>query len=124
MRISDWSSDVCSSDLPPQKRLCRQVAKDKEQQAAYRIEEQDVAEPDQIEMREAEQREPDHAGIMRRRRAAPLRRGAFDDEQGAGAEQQREKPAHLGIDEHRSEEHTSELQSLMRISYAVFRLKK
>src|SRR3546814_6889393 len=26
--------------------------------------------------------------------------------------------------EHRSEEHTSELQSLMRISYAVFRLKK
>src|SRR3546814_15862664 len=85
MRISDWSSDVCSSDL---------VAEEKEQQPAYRIEEQDVAEPDQIEMREAEQREPDHAGIMRRRRAAPLRRGAFDDEQGAGAEQQREKPAH------------------------------
>src|SRR3546814_5208505 len=29
---------------------------------------------------------------------------------------------HLG--DHRSEEHTSELQSLMRISYAVFCLKK
>src|SRR3546814_7682310 len=28
------------------------------------------------------------------------------------------------IDTHRSEEHTSELQSLMRISYAVFCLKK
>src|SRR3546814_10239845 len=28
------------------------------------------------------------------------------------------------IDMHRSEEHTSELQSLMRISYAVFCLKK
>src|SRR3546814_4710107 len=28
------------------------------------------------------------------------------------------------IDDHRSEEHTSELQSLMRISYAVFCLKK
>src|SRR3546814_3662646 len=28
------------------------------------------------------------------------------------------------IDRHRSEEHTSELQSLMRISYAVFCLKK
>src|SRR3546814_1545808 len=28
------------------------------------------------------------------------------------------------INDHRSEEHTSELQSLMRISYAVFRLKK
>src|SRR3546814_3494418 len=30
----------------------------------------------------------------------------------------------LGDDEERSEEHTSELQSLMRISYAVFCLKK
>src|SRR3546814_4727931 len=30
----------------------------------------------------------------------------------------------LGIIEKRSEEHTSELQSLMRISYAVFCLKK
>src|SRR3546814_8980123 len=30
----------------------------------------------------------------------------------------------LEIDEVRSEEHTSELQSLMRISYAVFCLKK
>src|SRR3546814_2370612 len=29
-----------------------------------------------------------------------------------------------GPDENRSEEHTSELQSLMRISYAVFCLKK
>src|SRR3546814_10513362 len=32
--------------------------------------------------------------------------------------------AHLVIDYVRSEEHTSELQSLMRISYAVFCLKK
>src|SRR3546814_7978212 len=31
---------------------------------------------------------------------------------------------HLQIQEARSEEHTSELQSLMRISYAVFCLKK
>src|SRR3546814_6090307 len=30
----------------------------------------------------------------------------------------------IGKDGHRSEEHTSELQSLMRISYAVFCLKK
>src|SRR3546814_8073147 len=30
----------------------------------------------------------------------------------------------VGGDDHRSEEHTSELQSLMRISYAVFCLKK
>src|SRR3546814_1826094 len=31
---------------------------------------------------------------------------------------------HLALDPNRSEEHTSELQSLMRISYAVFCLKK
>src|SRR3546814_3072646 len=34
------------------------------------------------------------------------------------------KPRLLLLDEPRSEEHTSELQSLMRISYAVFCLKK
>src|SRR3546814_2630132 len=32
--------------------------------------------------------------------------------------------AHLMVEDPRSEEHTSELQSLMRISYAVFCLKK
>src|SRR3546814_9762393 len=35
-----------------------------------------------------------------------------------------EIPHPLGIEACRSEEHTSELQSLMRISYAVFCLKK
>src|SRR3546814_1492993 len=34
------------------------------------------------------------------------------------------KPYSIGLEEFRSEEHTSELQSLMRISYAVFCLKK
>src|SRR3546814_1061317 len=33
-------------------------------------------------------------------------------------------PELVDLDGHRSEEHTSELQSLMRISYAVFCLKK
>src|SRR3546814_6301902 len=33
-------------------------------------------------------------------------------------------PRRSGSDQQRSEEHTSELQSLMRISYAVFCLKK
>src|SRR3546814_3146914 len=36
----------------------------------------------------------------------------------------RAKSAFLAMMSHRSEEHTSELQSLMRISYAVFCLKK
>src|SRR3546814_5258449 len=36
----------------------------------------------------------------------------------------RAKPPHMVDQPRRSEEHTSELQSLMRISYAVFCLKK
>src|SRR3546814_2622885 len=36
----------------------------------------------------------------------------------------RGRPAILAVKDLRSEEHTSELQSLMRISYAVFCLKK
>src|SRR3546814_9646749 len=55
-----------------------------------------------------------------------------DHRQGeAGALQQAAEVAHVGQRRHagadaarRSEEHTSELQSLMRISYAVFCLKK
>src|SRR3546814_2054412 len=35
-----------------------------------------------------------------------------------------DRTVHLFQEEYRSEEHTSELQSLMRISYAVFCLKK
>src|SRR3546814_10807227 len=46
----------------------------------------------------------------------------------AAVEQRRQLRRLAGVDEHqrlpRSEEHTSELQSLMRISYAVFCLKK
>src|SRR3546814_13414891 len=40
------------------------------------------------------------------------------------ADQQRQILRHLTLFDRRSEEHTSELQSLMRISYAVFCLKK
>src|SRR3546814_5263145 len=62
-----------------------------------------------------------------RRRAFPLRsqRG-----QRQLATARRQRPAQLGrqvaaaLRRQRSEEHTSELQSLMRISYAVFCLKK
>src|SRR3546814_3250751 len=53
---------------------------------------------------------------------------AAEEEAERGAverEQQRDQyPGHAEVDRHRSEEHTSELQSLMRISYAVFCLKK
>src|SRR3546814_7153454 len=44
--------------------------------------------------------------------------------QARGARRQAVAPARQGGRKMRSEEHTSELQSLMRISYAVFCLKK
>src|SRR3546814_1123345 len=44
--------------------------------------------------------------------------------QGAAERDHARRAAGLGQDDARSEEHTSELQSLMRISYAVFCLKK
>src|SRR3546814_7418506 len=75
------------------------------------------------------------AGIDRAGR--PMRRGEAGGDIGAGAEAgideaprlQRAKRRVIGAEMlrlavERSEEHTSELQSLMRISYAVFCLKK
>src|SRR3546814_4878836 len=64
--------------------------------------------------------EPSKAGRPARQRTSS------DLERSTGAERDREvswsEPPHLRSE--RSEEHTSELQSLMRISYAVFCLKK
>src|SRR3546814_1174061 len=50
--------------------------------------------------------------------------GAGDDADAAGAEAERFQDFIADAHLLRSEEHTSELQSLMRISYAVFCLKK
>src|SRR3546814_8902151 len=104
MRISDWSSDVCSSDLrgvPP----------------------------------EPGPKRADRAGDdAQRGQTAGRRRGHRIAPPGFGSPMWRSLPPRvwrarreaasrcvgIGI----SEEHTSELQSLMRISYAVFCLKK
>src|SRR3546814_4481291 len=102
MRISDWSSDVCSSDLIQCRRFggCRQERGD--DIAAFphgRVIAQRVVQP-------APQQPAAHGRLAmiqgREKRGAFLARQCFG----------------------RSEEHTSELQSLMRISYAVFCLKK
>src|SRR3546814_3870395 len=106
MRISDWSSDVCSSDLfshlgktrllhgrrdelrdpltaPHFERLATQIGQDHLHLAAI------------IGVDRARRVEASDAMLQRKAGARP-----------------------------RSEEHTSELQSLMRLSYAVFCLKK
>src|SRR3546814_7778546 len=97
MRISDWSSDVCSSDLSTQAdcrtcivRFLVPLARSEHQFHGSRSE---------------------RGRIQRWRFPLYL----WGDEDGGS-------PARKGG--WRSEEHTSELQSLMRISYAVFCLKK
>jgi hypothetical protein len=97
-------SDEEKGDRPEQERTHRQVAEQEDEQPADCIKEQYVAEPDEIEMREAEDREPEHARIMRARAAASRDGGAFDHQQGARPEQHRKHAAHLRIHENEVEE--------------------
>src|SRR3546814_9757287 len=119
MRISDWSSDVCSSDLG-RKRLCRDVG-----QSPAR-----AGEHCQRKAVPAGNRGSANAGGRRVGQATgpptrlvgtwrPLSSQEYLQEDGCPRPRlgrRRRAKARSG----RSEEHTSELQSLMRISYAVF----
>src|SRR3546814_4072344 len=98
MRISDWSSDVCSSDLLPLLLLFGLFLffLNAMQGGGSRVM--------QFGKAKAKQLSKDHPKVT------------FDDV--AGCDEAVEEL------HERSEEHTSELQSLMRISYAVFCLKK
>src|SRR3546814_2828809 len=94
MRISDWSSDVCSSDLLLRRddlRDCR---------AEFGVDQR--ADVELAGLEHGDDALADGGRLVEGER----RLGDILD----------------GAD--RSEEHTSELQSLMRISYAVFCLKK
>src|SRR3546814_5970805 len=68
-----------------------------------------------IAVESAFRRDPDQAGHTSAAAIAPVRKEATGIAYGA---------VFAAMDLERSEEHTSELQSLMRISYAVFCLKK
>src|SRR3546814_10626957 len=102
MSSSDWSSDVCSSDLRPEASLSRDSPS---RMCIMRL------------------------GIGTRLAIAETAIGSVGETTAARA-----KATASGMDgiiqlmnrpmPRRSEEHTSELQSLMRISYAVFRLKQ
>src|SRR3546814_5884678 len=122
MRISDWSSDVCSSylDAPVHRRTDREAVRGGRERG--------VAD----HQRGVDGRGGDHpVAVHARRHEAPARPRPLAD---GGRRLHRLRVVDDG-DEHRagrtqvhalrrSEEHTSELQSLMRISYAVFCLKK
>src|SRR3546814_4507165 len=98
MRISDWSSDVCSSDLS-RRRDARRGNLDRDGPFSN------------VNLRH-------HRGLTARLcfvGASRMPRKCI-----AGGHEGWSNRQRAG----RSEEHTSELQSLMRISYAVFCLKK
>src|SRR3546814_5477151 len=115
MRISDWSSDVCSSDLAPR-------LDDGEIGGQPRLENIALAAEDFFLFAFGDDRADARARIE------------ADDARAAGAQPLGERALRIEFElekagqilplEFRSEEHTSELQSLMRISYAVFCLKK
>src|SRR3546814_1270973 len=105
MRISDWSSDVCSSDL-------RRFPLVHALGAALIDGALAVAHDDMV-VRDAHRL--DQLGAGDRRRA-----GAVDD----AADILEVAPGQVSRIDPRSEEHTSELQSLMRLSYVVFCLQQ
>src|SRR3546814_3322992 len=82
--------------------------------------------PATLEQRDRERHAPRHpeARILRRPRAIPRRGAEIIEIVAARDDADRRQPLALGDAHVRSEEHTSELQSLMRISYAVFCLQK
>src|SRR3546814_5379539 len=97
MRISDWSSDVCSSDLGTNivKLFVHTTQQEQDERLAARL-------------------------------STPWKRWKTGTEDYRNRARREDYLA--AMDDMfrltRSEEHTSELQSLMRISYAVFCLKK
>src|SRR3546814_6658744 len=99
MRISDWSSDVCSSDLGGDGVGCHALP-------------------------------ARHAGIdalfqySLAKVGAHLPRRDGDVDRRFRRQPEAAQPAPRHRPQVRSEEHTSELQSLMRISYAAFCLQK
>src|SRR3546814_5855923 len=112
MRISDWSSDVCSSDLflmtDPATRFGVESSRPTPRHGKCALDVLRRLQPRQIDVACALGRWVNNHGLSIRRW---LRQLSLLD---------RQRQDVLG----RSEEHTSELQSLMRISYAVFCLKK
>src|SRR3546814_5867886 len=129
MRISDWSSDVCSSDLEVLDEadvLCEDdglVRRFAVGEAGQSLEVRDLARFEvhdrlkrKVEAVARDYRLEGGDAVLRFHHLLVEGNGeAGDTEIGAA-------PARHLVD--RSEEHTSELQSLMRISYAVFCLKK
>src|SRR3546814_8593056 len=122
MRMSDWSSDVCSSDLPrPRELACQQ------HRCAFKLW-LGRAQPDVVTGAKRDTVQHQTFGVQRITldvRVAGRRRGGEIDHRAFMAAARSFGDVECDFRSHRrSEEHTSELQSLMRTSYAVFFFNK
>src|SRR3546814_7173488 len=117
MRISDWSSDVCSSDLHARRELERANALFAKRVVSNSHVDRARTELQRLEsdLRRAEAQVGEARGVLEEARVERAQLAVIDSEI-AMIEAQATRMR-------RSEEHTSELQSLMSISYAVFCLK-
>src|SRR3546814_4885074 len=131
MRISDWSSDVCSSDLNVKKAICHPGGAEGSEGArdstAMIVIIGTIARSWNSRIEKAFSPKGE---LIRPELLRPGSTCAVDDS--ASGRPSASDAAGLNpsvrwmsaVSTSRSEEHTSELQSLMRISYAVFCLKK
>src|SRR3546814_2865254 len=104
MLISDWSSDVCSSDLGQQGREAAPIPKSRlSSDCSLQLESMKVESLVIVDQHATVNTFPGLVHTARHTMGVGFTRSRCAN---------------------RSEEHTSELQSLMRISYAVFCLKK
>src|SRR3546814_6269592 len=122
MRISDWSSDVCSSDLLVEEDLVQLVIARRAEDRLHRhavqrhVDQQETDALLRLHMRIGADQSEQPVRMVRLRGPDLVARHDIMVAVAHGAGPQ--------AGEVRSEEHTSELQSLMRISYAVFSLHK
>src|SRR3546814_4938014 len=107
MRISDWSSDVCSSDLI----------------INLGIGQPDFQTPEHVVEAAVKALRDGHHGYTPAN-GIPALREAVAEDLDLRHRVSVDPDCIVVVPGGRSEEHTSELQSLMRISYAVFCLKK
>src|SRR3546814_1230676 len=110
MRISDWSSDVCSSDLPTSFFIQWPARGIGSPRRLARLASAEALAPSSMALVVI--------GVDQMRSKSSRRLRVVIDYAALS------NSAVLSADMARSVEHTSELQSLMRISYAVFCLKK
>src|SRR3546814_5260151 len=117
MRISDWSSDVCSSDLFRIQLVGMQVVAVRARGVVCKFVHLADGPRDRLQ-HQSQRKEPQHENAQERQPAmgAKTGHGRAGYQTTGGYTISFETP----FPTNRSEEHTSELPSLMRIPYAVF----